>query len=152
AVAKENLDYYDRVLAISRTQLSAGNIAQVDLDRLELQRVQYEAELQTADTNVRTAKIQLLMLMNDRTPGDQFDVTGAFDFTGPLDTLESFRQMALDARPDLRAAMLTVDKAKTDHQLAIANGSTDPTFSAWWTHNPSFNNQYDNNTIGASVS
>ncbi|HWF10688.1 MAG TPA: TolC family protein [Bryobacteraceae bacterium] len=152
AVAKENLDYYDRVLAISRTQLSAGNISQVDLDRLELQRVQYEAELQTADTSVRTARIQLLMLMNDRTPVDQFDVSGTFDFAGPLDALDSFHRIALDTRPDLRAAMQTVNKAKTDHQLAIANGSADPTFSAWWTHNPSFNNIYDYNTIGASIS
>lgn len=152
AVAKENLDYYDRVLAIGRTQLGAGNIAQVDLDRLELQRVQYEAELQMSETSVRTAKIQLLMLLNDRTPVDQFDVTGTFDFAPPLDTLESFRQIALEARPDLRAALQTADKAKTDHQLAVANGSTDPAFSAWWTHNPSFNNPFDNNTIGASVS
>jgi cobalt-zinc-cadmium efflux system outer membrane protein len=60
--------------------------------------------------------------------------------------------MALAARPDLRAALEAVDKAKTDHQLAISNGSTDPTFSAWWTHNPSFNNPYDDNTVGASVS
>jgi outer membrane protein, heavy metal efflux system len=45
-----------------------------------------------------------------------------------------------------------VDKAKTDNKLAISNGSTDPTFSVWWTHNPSFNNPYDNNTLGASVS
>jgi cobalt-zinc-cadmium efflux system outer membrane protein len=92
------------------------------------------------------------MLMNDRTPIDRFDVSGTFDFAGPLDALDSFHRIALDARPDLRAAMQTVNKAKTDHQLAIANGSADPTFSAWWTHNPSFNNIYDYNTIGASVS
>jgi cobalt-zinc-cadmium efflux system outer membrane protein len=34
----------------------------------------------------------------------------------------------------------------------MANGSADPTFSGWLTHNPSFNNPFDNNTIGASVS
>ncbi len=34
----------------------------------------------------------------------------------------------------------------------MANGSTDPTFSAWLTHNPSFNNPFDNNTLGVSVS
>jgi outer membrane protein, heavy metal efflux system len=47
--------------------------------------------------------------------------------------------------------MQAVDKAKTDYRLAVANGSTDPTLSTWWTHNPSFNNPFDNNTIGASV-
>jgi len=60
--------------------------------------------------------------------------------------------MALDARPDLRAALQAIDKAKTDHQLATANGSADPIFSGWWTHNPSFNNPFDFNTVGASVS
>jgi cobalt-zinc-cadmium efflux system outer membrane protein len=52
----------------------------------------------------------------------------------------------------LKAAAQSVDKAQTDYRLAVANGSTDPTFSVWVTHNPSFNNPYDNNTIGASVS
>jgi cobalt-zinc-cadmium efflux system outer membrane protein len=151
-VAKENLNYYDRVIEIGRTQLKAGDIAQVDLDRLELQRVQYEQELESADVNLRTAKITLLMLLNDRTPIDRFDVTGTFDFGGPLESLDDYHRIALAARPDLRAALESVDKAKTDHQLAVSNGSTDPTFSAWWTHNPSFNNPYDYNTIGASVS
>jgi cobalt-zinc-cadmium efflux system outer membrane protein len=37
--------------------------------------------------------------------------------------------MALDSRPDLKAAAQAVDKAQTDYKLAEANGSTDPTFS-----------------------
>jgi len=151
-VAKENLDYYDRVLGISRSQFKAGDIAQLDLDRLENQRIQYEQELESAGVNLRTAKITLLMLLNDRTPIERFDVTGAFDFGGPLESLDDYHRIALAARPDLRAALESVDKAKTDHQLAVSNGSTDPTFSAWWTHNPSFNNPYDYNTVGASVS
>lgn len=91
------------------------------------------------------------MLLNDRTPIERFDVNGAFDFTDELKPLEEFRNVALDARPDLKAAVQNVELAKITHQLAIANGSTDPTFSLWWTHNPSFNNPFDNNTIGASI-
>jgi len=150
-VSKENLDYYDHVLSISREQFKAGDIAQVDLDRLELQRVQYEAELESADVALRTAKIQLLMLLNDRTPIEQFDVSGPFDFSLLLDPLATFRAAALAARPDLKAALQAVDKARTDHDLAVSNGSTDPTYSIWVTHNPSFNNPYDHNTLGASV-
>ena len=56
-LAKDNLAYYDHVLEISRTRFKAGDIAQIDLDRLELQRVQYESDLETADVNLRTAKI-----------------------------------------------------------------------------------------------
>jgi cobalt-zinc-cadmium efflux system outer membrane protein len=127
-LAKENLAYYDHVLEVNRERFKAGAIARVDLDRLELQRVQYEADLQIAEESLETAKIQLLMLLNERTPVEQFDVTGPFDFTAQIAPLDDVRQAALDARPDLKAALQAVDKAKTDHRLAVANGSTDPTF------------------------
>ena len=127
-LAKENLDYYDHLLAINRDRYKTGAIAHVDLDRLELQRVQYESDLETAEVNLRTAKIQLLALLNDQTPVEQFDVAGPFDFSAQMAPLSDVRQMAVDTRPDLRAAIQSVDKAKTDHQLAVANGSTDPIF------------------------
>ncbi len=128
-LAKDNLAYYDHVLDVSRERFKAGDIAQIDLDRLELQRVQYESDLQTALVNLRTAKIQMLTLLNNRTPIEQFDVSGPFDFSDQILAQDEFRRIALDTRPDLRAAVEAVDKAQTDHKLAIANGSTDPTFS-----------------------
>jgi cobalt-zinc-cadmium efflux system outer membrane protein len=146
-LAKENLTYYDHVLDVNRDRYKAGAIAQVDLDRLELQRVQYESDLQTAEVNLRTAKIQLLALLNDRTPVEQFDVTGPFDFSRQITPLDDVRRRALDTRPDLRAALESVDKAKTDHRLAVANGSTDPTFGFDVGRNPPID-QY----IGFSVS
>src|SRR5271166_5374611 len=128
-LANENLSYYDHVLDVNRERYKVGAIAQVDLDRLELQRVQYESDLQTAEVNLRTAKIQLLMLLNERTPVELFDVAGAYEFTAQLAPLDDFRQIATQTRPDLKAAVQAVDKANTDHRLAVANGSTDPTFS-----------------------
>jgi len=128
-VSLDNLEYYDHVLKISRDRFEAGDIAQIDLDRLELQRVQYESDVQTAEVNLRTAKIQMLMLLNDRTPIEQFDLVGVFDFNDQIESLESYRLTALESRPDLKAAIQSVDKAQTDYKLAVANGSTDPTFS-----------------------
>jgi outer membrane protein, heavy metal efflux system len=151
ALTKENLAYYDHVLDVNRERYKAGAIARVDLDRLELQRVTYESDLQNAEEGLETAKIQLLTLLNDRTPVDQFDVIGPYDFSPQVPPLDEVRQAALDTRPDLKAAIQAIDKAKTDHQLAIANGSTDPTFAGWWTYNPSFNNPFDHQTLGASV-
>ncbi len=151
-LAKENLSYYDHVLDVNRERFKAGAISRVDLDRLELQRMQYESDLQVAEESLETAKIQLLMLLNDRTPVDQFDVTGAFEFSSQIAPLVEVRQIALDNRPDLKAALQAVEKAKTDHRLAVANGSTDPTFSSWYTYNPSFNNPNDHQTLGASIS
>jgi len=151
-LAKDNLAYYDRVLEISRTRFDAGDIAQIDLDRLELQRVQYESDLQAAEESLENAKIQLLTLLNDRTRIEQFDVTGPFDFSDQLMPRDEFRKIAFDTRPDFKAAVEAIDKAQTDHKLAIANGSTDPTFGAWFTHNSSNNNPFGINTLGVSVS
>jgi cobalt-zinc-cadmium efflux system outer membrane protein len=135
-LAQENLEYWDKVLAVSRDRYKAGDIAQIDLDRLELQRVQFESDLMTAEVNLRTSKIQILTLLNDRTPVEQFDVTGPYDFTVDILPLDEFRRIATETRPDLKAAVQTVDKAKTDHTLAVANGSTDPTFAADFARNP----------------
>jgi cobalt-zinc-cadmium efflux system outer membrane protein len=151
-LAIEDIKYYDKIIEMSRARFNAGDIAQIDLDRIELLRVQYESEIETATVNLRTAKIQLLQLLNDRTPVDQFDVSGAFDFSDALKPLDEYRQAALDARPDLQAAVETLLQSKTNHKLAQANGSTDPTVAAWETHNPSFANPNDYETLGLSVS
>ena len=134
--ARENLEYWDRELVVNRKRFQAGDLAQVDLDRLELQRVQFESDLETALVNLRTAKIQVLALLNDRTPVDRFDLSGPFDFIDRLLPLEEFRNAAIAARPDLKAALETVELAKTNHQLAVANGSTDPTFTVDLARNP----------------
>ena len=67
--------------------------------------------------------------MNDRTPIDQFDVTGSFDFAEALAPLSDLRQTALDTRPDLKAAVQSIDQARSAYKLAKANASTDPTIS-----------------------
>lgn len=128
-LSRQELDYYDHIIDISRDRFKAGDLAQVDLDRIELQRVQYQSDLEAAEVNLRTSKIQLLQLLNDKTPVEQFDIQGLFDFSDQLQPLNDFHQTALDNRPDLRAALQAVQQANTNHKLAVANGSTDPTFS-----------------------
>jgi cobalt-zinc-cadmium efflux system outer membrane protein len=151
-LAQDNLESYDKILKVSRDRFEAGDIAQIDLERLELQRLQYASDLQTALVNLRTSKINLLALLDDRRPVDSYDADGTFDFREDLLSLDDYRQDALKARPDLQAAVLSVTQAETNYKLAVADGSTDPTVSAWFTHNGSFNNPDALNTLGVSVS
>jgi outer membrane protein, heavy metal efflux system len=74
-------------------------------------------------------------------------VTGPFEFNDQLAPVDDFRQTAMATRPDLRAAMQAVDKARVDHQLAVSMGSTDPTFGFDVGRNPPID-QY----FGVSVS
>src|SRR5258707_8964250 len=102
-LAKDNLAYYDHVLQISRDRFNAGDIAQIDLYRLERQWVQYEADVQAAEESLENAKIQLLTLLNDRTPIEQIDVAGPYDFNDQLMPRDEFRKIAIDTGPDLKA-------------------------------------------------
>jgi cobalt-zinc-cadmium efflux system outer membrane protein len=81
-------------LKFSRDRFQAGDIAQIDLDRdrLELQRLQYESDLQSALVNLRTTKINLLAMLDDRRPVESFDVDGTFDFTEDLLALDGRQQ------------------------------------------------------------
>lgn len=126
-LAKENLDYYDHVIALNRERYKAGDIARVDLERVELQRVQFESDFVNANVNLRTAKIALLSLMNDKMPVDNFDVTGDFDFKETILLPQELRSAALESRPDLQSADTAIRKAQADNKLAWANGTTDPT-------------------------
>lgn len=151
-LAHQELDYYDHIIDISRERFAKGDLARIDFERIELQRVQYESDLQAAEVNLRTAKIQLLQFLDQRTPVDLFDVQGPFDFSDQLEPLDAYHQIALENRPDLRAALESIRQADTNHRLAVANGSTDPTLSGWYTWNSSNNNPNATQTLGASVS
>jgi len=134
--AKQNLDYWDHELRIDKIRFDAGDLAQIDYEKLRLQRIPFESDFETATVNLRTAKIQLLQLLNDRTPIAQFDVNGTYDYSDSLMTMDEFRNVALVARPDLLEALQNVELAKLNHKLAIANGSTDPTFGLDIASNP----------------
>jgi cobalt-zinc-cadmium efflux system outer membrane protein len=145
-LARDNLQYYDLVISVNQERFKAGDISKVDYERVELQRVQFESDLASADVNLRTAKIQLLSLLNDRTPVESFDVSGNFDYSERLLLLPELRQMALDTRPDLTSAKTAVEKARVENRLAFANGSADPTIGAEYLWNSQVHN-----TLGMSV-
>jgi len=135
--AQDNLTYWDKELDVDRKRFNAGDLAQVDLNRLELQRAPFESDYETSLVNIKTNKIQLLQLLNDhRTPLDKFDIRGPYDFQEQLMTMEEYRDAAVAARPDLKAAVQNVELAKLNYKLAVANGSTDPTFSLDIGRNP----------------
>ena len=150
--ARQNLVYWDHELEVSNARLRAGDLARVDVNRLELQRVQFESDLENAIVSLRTAKIQLLMLLDQQASIEAFDIAGPFDYSEHLQRLEHYRDLAVEARPDLKAAAQQVDLAVSAHKLAIANGSSDPTFSVWISQNSSFGTPYYERTMGGSIS
>lgn len=144
-VAKDNIASYDRVIDVNRRRLEAGDLSRADFDRIELQRVQYESDLQTALVNVRTAKIQLLSMMNDKTPIDSFEVSGNFNFTEQILLPDELHQAAMESRGDIRSADTAIRKAEVDQKLAWANGSWDPIVGG------DFTRVAADNTVGVDI-
>jgi cobalt-zinc-cadmium efflux system outer membrane protein len=145
-LAQDNMKYYDEVIALNRRRFEAGDLARSDFDRIALQRSQYESDLENAKVNLRTAKITLLSMMNDKRPVDEFDVAGRFDFGEKVLLSNELHQMTLESRGDIRSAETNVHKAQVDNRLAWANGSWDPTVGGDYTRiGP-------DNTVGVDIS
>jgi cobalt-zinc-cadmium efflux system outer membrane protein len=138
-LTNDNLQYYDKVVEVNQERFRAGDIAKIDLERVKLQRAQFESDYQNAQTGLRQAKLDLLAMMADKSPVDSFDVVGIFDFRDSLPDQQSLRQAALASRPDLESAAAAIQKAQIDHKLAWANGSTDPTIGLEYQRNGPYN-------------
>ena len=80
-LARADLAYYDKIIEISREPLQARATLPRSTSTASIAARAIRSRIQTAIVNLRTAKIQLLQLLNDRTPVEQFDVTGPFDFS-----------------------------------------------------------------------
>jgi cobalt-zinc-cadmium efflux system outer membrane protein len=129
-LANENLKYYDRVIEVNRRRFESGDMSRSDFERIEIQRAQYQTDVENALVSLRTAKIALLALMHDRTPVEQFDIAGEFDFKDTVLLPDELHQAALESRGDVRSADQAISKAAVDNKLAWANGSWDPTIGA----------------------
>ena len=139
-LSRQELGYYDHIIEISHEPFRVGDLAEIDFDRIELQRVRYESDLQSAEA-IRAARKCDSFSCSTRRPRSISSMCRGRSIS-PIGSgrLDAFHQIAVDNRPDLRAALQSVQQADTDHKLAIANGSTDPSFSGWYTYNSSTNN------------
>ena len=88
ALAQAELTDYDQVLSVSRDRFQAGDIAQIDLDRLELQRV-HTSPTYDRRGEPATAKIRLLAMLNDQDAGRSVRRDGTCDFTVLAQSLDA---------------------------------------------------------------
>jgi len=71
--------------------------------------------------------VGLRQFLGYQTVGPDFDVSGDFDYIPVRLKLEDLQAQALQNRPDFRAAQQGVTSAKSQYELAKANGKVDVT-------------------------
>lgn len=145
-LTEQSLQALDELEKIQRFRAEKGDISDLELLRIEVQRFALERDAADARQALRAARIALRSVTGpDRVDAD-FELVGQLvDRDVALEASELYRR-ALDNRPDLRAAEAARQKARADVGLARAN--------AWWDVTPQVEYQRigPDNTIGFGVS
>ena len=147
ALAEQNLKTLDDTERLQRLRVERGDLSRLELTRIEVQRFTFERDAADARQAFATAKIALRTATGaTELLGADFEIDGQLGFpVVDLDRAELIR-IALENRPDFRAAVADRARARADHDLARAN--------AWWDFAPQIEYQRigRDNTIGVGVS
>ena len=127
-LASENLRTIDEMERVNRLRAEKGEIAELELLRIQTQRFTFERDLADAEQAGQAARIALRTVVGPAVVPRDFVVTGQLDFSDLTLDRERLLQQALSRRPDLRAADAGREKARADLNLAHAN--------AWWDFAP----------------
>jgi outer membrane protein, heavy metal efflux system len=133
-LALQDMKSFQNTVDISEARYKAGDISEVDYLKIKLQLLQFQSDVSMAQLAKTQALVGLRQLLGYQTVPEDFDVTGDFDYKGVTMKLEDLQAQALQNRPDYRAAVLGVAAAKSQYELAKANGKVDITGTANYDH------------------
>lgn len=110
--------------------VKVGTMSKADCSQLTAQRAQDEYSVVQSESNVRDFKRQLKALLQ-LTDDEEFDVTSNTPTDAmalqPIPSLNSVYEAALENRPEIKRALLSVESA--DMQMKLAKGQRMPTIS-----------------------
>ena len=146
SLAEQNLQSLDELERIQRFRAERGDISELELLRIQVQRFAFERDAADARQALKAAKIALRAIVGQEQIAEDFEVVGDLAFKDVTLTQADLYRRALANRPDLRAAEAAREKAKADIRLARAN--------AWWDVTPQIEYQRlgPDNTIGFGFS
>lgn len=145
-LAGQNVAALDEIERVQRFRAERGDISGLDLIRIKVERFAFERDQADARQALEAAKIALRTSIGQERVAEHFDVSGELVFPEISKSKSELYRLALDPRPDLRAAAAAREKARADINLAKAN--------AWWDVTPQIEYQRigPDNTIGFGFS
>ena len=129
AIAEENRDRFARILEVNTIRFKKGYIAEVDLIRIRLQIVDFQAQVIQAIQEADQGRADLRVLLSV-TPAVELLLTTELDYHRVEPDIDSLRIVAIEARPDIRAKRLTQSQRLADLKLAKAYRYPDVTIGA----------------------
>jgi outer membrane protein, heavy metal efflux system len=140
-LAKSNLDFaiqdlktFKQSVDINEERYKAGDISKNDFLKIKVQLLQNETAVATARLAKAQALISLRELIGYQSVPRDYDVAGDLEYQRLKSTEDELETMAIDQRPDLRAAKFGVTAAQSQLTLAKANGKQDLNVTADYSH------------------
>jgi len=122
---QRDLDSFQRTVEISEARYKAGDMSEGDLLKIKLQLLQFQNDYYAA----KLAKVQALaglrQFLGFESVPDSYDVAGELEYQPVHANVDDLKALAMNNRPDLRAAQQNVAAARSAELLAEANVKRD---------------------------
>jgi cobalt-zinc-cadmium efflux system outer membrane protein len=136
---QEIVNFYTKILNANRLRHQAGDIAESDLLRIEIEAMRAQSDLDNAQTAVEQAQAGLAVTLN--WPDKSMDFLAAEEWPQIRDigqnlSADALLNKALTLRPDLQADKIRANQAETDLAKARRLKFPDITFNAGYARDP----------------
>jgi cobalt-zinc-cadmium efflux system outer membrane protein len=132
ALAHENQGALSNLVEINGHRVRAGDLARVELTRVQLAELQFENTVRQSELRLKTAQLHLQLAMGrPSTPvPNNLDVTGSYRRTPLTSSLHDLIGEAEQRRPDLSALRQDQARSQADIRLQLAQGKVDYTLGS----------------------
>jgi cobalt-zinc-cadmium efflux system outer membrane protein len=133
-LATQDLESFQQTVNIGELQYKAGQISEGDLLKIQLQLLQFQNDKSQAELSQVQALAALRQLVGYDSVTPDYQVIGDLEYQPIALGLPDLQAKALANRPDLRAAQQGVTAARSQYQLARANGKRDLNSTFQYSH------------------
>jgi len=133
-LAQQDLMSFQQTVDLSEAQARAGAISEGDAIKIKLQLLQFQTDVSSARLSKVQALAALRQLVGFESVPQDYDVDGTLDYQPVHGDLDTLKMLAVDSRPDLRAARQSIAAARSQQSLAVANGKRDLDVSFNYSH------------------
>lgn len=130
-LARETAALYGKSADAGKLRQKAGDIAPVDLTRLQIDQARAETEARQAQTELEQAQLALAYLTGQEAQAGQLFAADNW----PAVDEQALNQAVLESRPDLEAARRRMVAAEADRDLARAQKKRNVTLGVQYEHN-----------------
>lgn len=147
-LARENETTFAEIVKHTAELVNAGEISGLDLDRVEVEKLKFDTDLANAERDYEVALRDLRFALGGDYRAMNIEVAGTIDYEPHQFSHDELLDLALAARPDLKAAKLSERAADANIRLQDAQRIPDLTLGGGLEQVPSGTSSY---TFGVGI-